>query len=416
MTAPATGSAPQSSIAETTQYTGTITWDCTENTFQPGTVYTAVIELTAKSGCTFTADTKVTVAGASSIEQETDGSTLTVTAVFPATEEASTENTESSETTGSTENTGASSESTEQSSSGTTTTENGSTAAGNNNTNSGGNTTAGNNNSTTKAPDANTGKKNTTGSKNAGGNLPASGNTGTSLPSGGGSSSGSSLSSDAAAASSTTSDDSTYETAVLSIVSEEKVIVSINVDELDILSVEEGQTAEITLDAVEDETFTGTISSVSASASGTSGSATYPVEITLDKTEDMLFGMSASATIQVEEASNALLIPVNALQEEGSTTFVYTKTDEDGNLSGKTEVTTGLSDGTQVAILSGLEEGDTVYYLRTGSDSDDSTFPAMGGSMPSGDMPSGMDFGGSDFGGGVPGGGPGGGSQGPGGQ
>lgn len=416
VTAPAAGSTPQSSIAETAQYTGTITWDCTENTFQPGTVYTAVIELTAKSGCTFTADTKVTVAGASSIKQETDGSTLTVTAVFPATEEASTENTESSETTGSTENTGASSESTEQSSSGTTTTENGSTAAGNNNTNSGGNTTAGNNNSTTKAPDANTGKKNTTGSKNAGGNLPASGNTGTSLPSGGGSSSGSSLSSDAAAASSTTSDDSTYETAVLSIVSEEKVIVSINVDELDILSVEEGQTAEITLDAVEDETFTGTISSVSASASGTSGSATYPVEITLDKTEDMLFGMSASATIQVEEASNALLIPVNALQEESSTTFVYTKTDEDGNLSGKTEVTTGLSDGTQVAILSGLEEGDTVYYLRTGSDSDDSTFPAMGGSMPSGDMPSGMDFGGSDFGGGVPGGGPGGGSQGPGGQ
>lgn len=181
-------------------------------------------------------------------------------------------------------------------------------------------------------------------------------------------------------------------------------MVSIQVDELDILSVKEGQTAAITMDAVEDQEFEGTITKVSATASGDSSSAKYPVEITLEKTDDMLYGMSASATIQVDEAENAVLISVNALQEEGNSTFVYTENDGDGNLSGKVEVTTGLSDGSQVEITSGLEEGDTVYYLRTGTDSGGSegTFPSMGGGK-SGEMPSGG-RGGSGGPGGNPGG------------
>ena len=57
----------------------------------------------------------------------------------------------------------------------------------------------------------------------------------------------------------------------------------INVDELDITSVKTGQTAKITLDAIEGEEFEGTITSVSSEASGEK----YPVEITFNKTDDM---------------------------------------------------------------------------------------------------------------------------------
>ena len=195
------------------------------------------------------------------------------------------------------------------------------------------------------------------------------------------------------------SDYSAYEAAAFSIASPDETVVSINVDELDILSVEKGQTAVITLDALENQEFEGTITKVSATSSSGSSSAKYPVEITMKKTDDMKLGMSVSAIIQIDESKDAVLIPVNALQEKGNSTFVYTGTDEDGNPTGETEVETGLSDGSQVEIISGLKSGDTVYYLK--AESSDSGFDMSqdmmggfgqdrsGGEMPSGGMPEG---------------------------
>ena len=56
-------------------------------------------------------------------------------------------------------------------------------------------------------------------------------------------------------------------------------------------------------------------------------------------------------------------------EKRGTAPFVYTEKDDDGNLFGETEVTTGLSDGSTVEITDGLEEGTTVYYLRSESSS-----------------------------------------------
>lgn len=177
--------------------------------------------------------------------------------------------------------------------------------------------------------------------------------------------------------------------------------MSVSVDELDINSVEVGQTATVTMDALEDVTLEGTVESVSNSASSSgSGSAKYTVEISVPKQDGMLIGMSASATIVVEESENVVTLPVDALQENGNENYVYTSVDEDGNLSGEVTVETGLSDGDTVEITSGLEDGDTVYYEKTGNTSSSGgsdmssgdtsgTMPSGGGEMPSGDMPSG---------------------------
>ena len=121
------------------------------------------------------------------------------------------------------------------------------------------------------------------------------------------------------------------------------------------------------MDAIDGEEFEGTITSVSSEASSGSSSAKYPVEITFDKTDDMRIGMTASASISIDEAEDVVLIPVDALQEKGNKTFVYTEKDSDGNLSGEVEVETGLSNGNKVEITSGLKSGDTVYYLKTTS-------------------------------------------------
>lgn len=399
VTAPVTGAVPQNSITTTDKYTGQISWSCNESVFQAGTAYTATIVLTAKSGYSFSSDTtKVSIPAASSFKQEVsgDGKTMTISAVFAATAaDATGSSTQSGSSTETTAGTGNSSGATGSSSGGTTASSGNSSSSDTGGT-SGTNGTSGSDSSSAES---------TTESKNSGasGSTDASNSTnGTGAAAG---TSTASVSADSTGSSSSSGDEySLYEAAAFSIVNEDEAVVSIQVDELDILSVKEGQTAAITMDAVEDQEFEGTITKVSATASGDSSSAKYPVEITLEKTDDMLYGMSASATIQVDEAENAVLISVNALQEEGNSTFVYTENDGDGNLSGKVEVTTGLSDGSQVEITSGLEEGDTVYYLRTGTDSggSESTFPSMGGGK-SGEMPSGG-RGGSGGPGGNPGG------------
>ena len=368
--APVTGAAPQTAIAETDQYTGTISWNLSKEKFQSGTSYTADIRLTAKEGYEFSDSILPVVKGADVtsqvVESDAGESILQIKAKFSKT--ASSEGTSGSVAAGAasdgvsaiTGSTGSQSGTSDSSASGMS----GSSASGS--------------------------ASGTAGSGNAGSASAASSGSVSSVGTTG------------------TSDYSLYETAAFSIASATEASVSINVDELDILSVKEGQTATVTLDALDGQEFEGTITEVSNEASSGNSSAKYPVTITFEKTEDMLLGMSASATIHVNEAEDAVLIPVDALQEKGDSTFVYTKKDSDGNLSGEVEVETGISNGSQVEITSGLEEGDTVYYLKAESSDTSSGQNMPGGMDGQGGMPD-MNGGEAPSGGQAPsGGGPGG--------
>ncbi|MBU7005957.1 GLUG motif-containing protein [Phosphitispora fastidiosa] len=85
VTPPATGGVPVTTINETEQYTGTISWEPDHDPIQGETVYTAVITLTAKEGFTFNgvAAGFFTVAGAETVTNEVNSGV--VTAVFPET-------------------------------------------------------------------------------------------------------------------------------------------------------------------------------------------------------------------------------------------------------------------------------------------------------------------------------------------
>lgn len=85
VTPPAAGETPVTTITETDQYTGTVSWFPDDDPFGYSKQYTATITLTAKSGYTFTglAADFFTVAGADSVNN--DANSGVVTAVFPAT-------------------------------------------------------------------------------------------------------------------------------------------------------------------------------------------------------------------------------------------------------------------------------------------------------------------------------------------
>jgi multidrug efflux pump subunit AcrA (membrane-fusion protein) len=88
----------------------------------------------------------------------------------------------------------------------------------------------------------------------------------------------------------------------------------------------------------------------SAGASGSAGGA--------DTSAKPLPGMNASVTIIVDQAQDVLMVPEGAVQSQGRNSVVEVQKD-DGSTE-KVIVQTGLSDGTNIEITQGLEEGQTV--------------------------------------------------------
>lgn len=183
--------------------------------------------------------------------------------------------------------------------------------------------------------------------------------------------------------------------------------VTLYIDELDISAVETGQKVLITADAVEGKEYTGEITKVSVAGTTTGGITTYPVTIRIDETDGLLPGMNVDAEIIVASAENALAIPSGAV-ERGNKVLITADSPSASNATADTapegyvyvEVTTGVSDDDYIEILSGLQEGDTVAYIKVEAQGKDiyemmmtgdpammggaAEAPSGGGGMPSG--------------------------------
>ncbi len=162
----------------------------------------------------------------------------------------------------------------------------------------------------------------------------------------------------------TTTTTTTEKSTSFEICPDKKMTVEVSVDETDILSISKGQSADVTIDSLE-KTFTGTITDIDKSGTTSDGSVGYTAEITIDKADGMLAGMSASVLIAVTEYKNSIIIPLEALNNTGSSYFVYTTYDEEtGTPGGMVEVKVGIQNDAYAQITEGLKEGDTVWYKK----------------------------------------------------
>ena len=208
---------------------------------------------------------------------------------------------------------------------------------------------------------------------------------------------------------------SATETQILTLYPQKQMTVTISIDETDILSLKEGQEAQVTVSSVSDDAFTGSVTSISKVADTSTGVTRYSAEVTLDREEGMLVGMTANVDVRIEGTENALIIPVDALHQNSASYYVYTGYDEEQKrYTGRTDVTIGMQNDDYVEITSGLNEGDTVYYTEADSGGF-GDFMVMPGGM-NGGMSSGVTvvpgMGGGNGGGRPSGGGPGGGNGG----
>lgn len=163
------------------------------------------------------------------------------------------------------------------------------------------------------------------------------------------------------------------------------VTFQMNVDELDISNVRNGQSVEVVADAFADQTFTGKVTNISLEGTSSNGVTYYPVTVTLDEVGGLRPGMNVEGTIIVDSAENVLAVPADALQRGNS---VYVKDETVTEAKGRVpagfrevQVETGLISEDYVEIVSGdLKEGDEVYLASTSVPAQSSTqMPGMNG-------------------------------------
>jgi len=130
------------------------------------------------------------------------------------------------------------------------------------------------------------------------------------------------------------------------------------VDEVDVDKIDPDMSGLITLDAFADPFESKVAQIKSAAVLTATGGTVFPVYFNLGETEsDVLIGMKGDVQIEIDKVPGALTIPVEALFDEGGTTYVY---QVESDVLKRVEVEVGTLTETQVQITSGLREGATV--------------------------------------------------------
>jgi HlyD family secretion protein len=135
-------------------------------------------------------------------------------------------------------------------------------------------------------------------------------------------------------------------------------------DESDLQKIALDETANVTFDAIENQTFEGTVTQVNPTLQTVSNYRTVQglVQLNLDgisNPPNLFQGLTASVTLYQGKSTGTLLIPIAALRDLGNGQFGVFTVEKDRSLQLKI-VTVGLKDSTNVEILSGLQQGETV--------------------------------------------------------
>jgi len=133
------------------------------------------------------------------------------------------------------------------------------------------------------------------------------------------------------------------------------------VDEIDILKIKVGQKATISVDAVPDRVFKGTVTFISPYGSAGTGTVVkFPITIKLEPTDMALKGsLTATADIAVSSVENVLLVPAAAVTTTPAGSSVNVVTGAKGE-SEKRQVTLGSQNQQFAEVVSGLKEGEQV--------------------------------------------------------
>lgn len=136
------------------------------------------------------------------------------------------------------------------------------------------------------------------------------------------------------------------------------------IDETEVGSLTEGMPVVITIGALQDYSLEATLEYIAPKAVESNGANQFEIRAAVksDPSRTIRSGYSANAEIVLMNAEQAISVSESALEFAGDSTFVWLK-GSDGTFT-RTAVETGISDGINIEIKKGVNEGDIVRGNR----------------------------------------------------
>lgn len=152
----------------------------------------------------------------------------------------------------------------------------------------------------------------------------------------------------------------------LTLINEGAYHITVNVDEIDIDRITVGQAVDITLDAFEGRAVQGEIAEIAPTSTSTSGVVTYLVTINIsaDDAEGLRAGMSANASIVVQEIERVIVVPNWAIRLDRETGQAYVNVKRGAETVEEVVIETGLRNEISSEVVTGLSVGDVVVLTN----------------------------------------------------
>lgn len=141
----------------------------------------------------------------------------------------------------------------------------------------------------------------------------------------------------------------------------DRLIVKAQVDETDIGAIAVGQSASISLDAFPDQVVPAHVDHIAYEAKTVNDVTVYEVDVLPKQVPGfMRSGMTATVTFTTAATSGVLALPIEAVQRDQTGATVLIPAENTWQRPARRNVTTGLTDGKWIEIISGFQEGDAV--------------------------------------------------------
>lgn len=146
-------------------------------------------------------------------------------------------------------------------------------------------------------------------------------------------------------------------TTVASVADMTDLVFEGKVDESEVGKIKEGMSLILRIGAIEDETFDAVLEYISPKGIEEDGAIQFEIKAAVKLKEEQFIraGYSANADIVLDRRDQVLAISESLLQFDGDSAYVEVETGEQE--FEKTYVETGLSDGINIELISGIEEG-----------------------------------------------------------
>ena len=136
-----------------------------------------------------------------------------------------------------------------------------------------------------------------------------------------------------------------------------------SIDETEVDRVHKGMPMQITIGALQGKKFDATLEYIAPKVNSTASAANQfeiKAAVKINNKATIRSGYSANAQIVLDKLQQVLTIPEGAIEYEKGKPYVYVLTKEKPQTFNRREIKTGMSDGINIQVLSGLKVGDKV--------------------------------------------------------